>query len=228
MLWQKILFGLATSVSIISLGIAGCTQERTFETETQTPTATTTPQAQERKPDVPFVPTPQSVVNAMLELAQVSSNDVLYDLGSGDGRIPITAVQKYNVRRAVGVEINPDLVQKSQANAKQAGISDRVEFRQQDLFQTDLGDATVVTLYLLPDINIKLRPKLLQELKPGTRIVSHDFDMGEWKPQQVVRVEGRTIYLWVVPENVPQNLRSGDRPESSNILLPDSKWVVWD
>jgi ribosomal protein L11 methylase PrmA len=132
---------------------------------------------------------------------------VIYDLGSGDGRIPITAAQKYGIR-GVGVDIDPQRVREANANAQKAKVTNQVEFRQQDLFQTDLSEATVVTLYLLPDINLKLRPKLLQELKPGTRIVSHAFDMGEWKPQQVERVDGRTIYLWVVPEQVPANLRS--------------------
>jgi ribosomal protein L11 methylase PrmA len=149
----------------------------------------------------------------MLKMAKVSSNDIVYDLGSGDGRIPITAVKQYNAKKATGVEINPDLVQKSQENAKEAGVSDRVNFLQQDLFKTDLSDATVVTLYLLPQVNLKLRPKLLQELKPGTRIVSHAFDMGDWTPERVEQVKDKngrtyTIYQWTVPENVPENLLS--------------------
>jgi ribosomal protein L11 methylase PrmA len=142
----------------------------------------------------------------MLQLAQVNSNDVIYDLGSGDGRIPITAAQRFGIR-SVGVDINPQRVQEANANAQKAGVTNSVEFRQQDLFETDLRNATVVTLYLLPDVNLKLRPKLLRELRPGTRIVSHAFDMGDWQPQQVKQVDGKTIYLWVVPENVPPNLR---------------------
>ena len=152
----------------------------------------------------------------MLKKANVSKGDVVFDLGSGDGRIPIAAVQKYGAKRATGVEINPDLVKQSQENAKKAGVDDRVEFLQQDLFQTDLSDANVVTLYLLPDVNLKLRPKLFKELKPGTRVVSHAFNMGEWKPereQQVSAGNGRTytLYQWTIPENVPANLRSSQK-----------------
>jgi SAM-dependent methyltransferase len=205
MIYRQILLLLITVVGTV-FGCVGCTLERNFEAEAQAPASVI--QAQRRRADVPYVPTPQRLVEAMLELAQITSNDVVYDLGSGDGRIPITAVNKYNARRAVGVEINPRLVQESRANAQKAGVSDRVEFRQQDLFQTDLGDATVVTLYLLPNVNLRLRPKLLKELKPGTRIVSHSFDMGEWKPQRAVRRNGRTLYLWVVPKQIPRNLTS--------------------
>ncbi|MBF2008301.1 MAG: methyltransferase domain-containing protein [Chlorogloeopsis fritschii C42_A2020_084] len=205
MIYRQILLLLITVVGTV-FGSVGCTLERNFEAEAQAPASVI--QAQRRRADVPYVPTPQRLVEAMLELAQITSNDVVYDLGSGDGRIPITAVNKYNARRAVGVEINPRLVQESRVNAQKAGVSDRVEFRQQDLFQTDLGDATVVTLYLLPNVNLRLRPKLLKELKPGTRIVSHSFDMGEWKPQRAVRRNGRTLYLWVVPKQIPRNLTS--------------------
>lgn len=216
---SKIKSLLIAGFSVGSLMVVGCTQQRQFEAEAQAPTptaqtpATTAPAttAPQRSPDVPYVPTPQEVVDQMLQLANVSNNDVLYDLGSGDGRIPITAVQKYNATRAYGVEINPDLVQRSRQNIQTANVGDRVEILQQDLFQTDLREATVVSLYLLPDINLRLRPKLLQELRPGTRIVSHDFDMGEWKPDRVVQVQGpsrqHTIYLWTVPENPPANLQ---------------------
>jgi Methyltransferase domain len=203
---QRVLFLVITSVSVATLGVVGCTSQRDFEADAQAPTTTTTTTAQ-RKPDVPYVPTPQPVVDAMLKLANVGENDVLYDLGSGDGRIPITAAQKFGIR-GVGIDINPERVAEANQNAQRAGVKDRVEFRQQDLFQSDLRDASVVSLYLLPDVNIRLRPKLLRELRPGTRIVSHAFDMGEWKPQQVQQVDGKTIYLWVVPENVPENLRN--------------------
>ncbi|QIR40000.1 class I SAM-dependent methyltransferase [Tolypothrix sp. PCC 7910] len=202
---QRIVLLLIASVSVASLGVAGCSSVRDFEADAQTSTPTTTP-VQQVQPDVPYVPTPQPVVDAMLKLAKVNSNDFIYDLGSGDGRIPITAAQKYGAR-GVGIDIDPQRVQEAKQNLQSAKVGDRVEFRQQDLFQTDLSKASVVTLYLLPDINLKLRPKLLQELKPGTRIVSHAFDMGDWKPQQVQEVDGKTIYLWVVPENVPANLR---------------------
>ncbi|BAU64936.1 hypothetical protein STA3757_23140 [Stanieria sp. NIES-3757] len=203
---------LLTSISISSLVVVGCTQQRNFS-ETPPPTQQPSTPVQNRPttnvPDVPYVPTPENVVNQMLELASVSGDDILYDLGSGDGRIPITAAQKYGTR-GTGVEINPELVQRSRENAEAAGVGDQVEFLQQDLFQTDLSDATVVTLYLLPDVNLELRSKLLRELQPGTRVVSHDFDMGEWQPEQVIRVQSgarqHTIYYWVVPEEIPENL----------------------
>jgi SAM-dependent methyltransferase len=200
---RRILLLLLTTVSVASLGVAGCTKQQD-KAEAQAPAPVATPQ--QRQPDVPYVPTPQRVVDAMLQMAQVKGNDILYDLGSGDGRIPITAAQRFKTR-GVGIDINPQRIQEANANAQKAGVTDRVEFRQQDLFETDLRNATVVTLYLLPDINLKLRPKLLKELKPGTRIVSHAFDMGDWKPERVERVNGKTIYLWVVPSQVPANLR---------------------
>jgi ribosomal protein L11 methylase PrmA len=130
-------------------------------------------------------------------MANVTKNDVVYDLGCGDGRIVIAAAQKHGAR-GVGIDINPVRVQEAQENAKTAGVTDRVKFFTQDLFETDLSEASVVTLYLLPSVNLKLRPKLLKELKPGTRIVSHSFDMGDWKPDSSAEVEGRKIYYWVV------------------------------
>ena len=142
----------------------------------------------------------------MLQVVKVGKNDVLYDLGSGDGRVVNTAAQKFGTR-GVGIDINPERIKKVNENAQKAGVTDRVKFIQQDLFNTDFSKATVVTLYLLPEVNAKLRPKLLKELKPGSRIVSHAFDMGDWKPQQTLNVEGKTIYYWVVPEQVPANLR---------------------
>jgi ribosomal protein L11 methylase PrmA len=155
--------------------------------------------AASRSPDVIFVPTPQEVVEDMLRLANVRKGDVLYDLGSGDGRIAITAAKKYGIK-ATGIDIDPDRIREAQANAKKAGVTDRVQFKQEDLFQADFKDATVVTLYLLPDLNVKLRPKLWNELKPGTRIVSHQFEMGKWKPEKTLESNGRTIYFWTVPE----------------------------
>lgn len=193
-------------------GTPGATPEITPGSTPQeaTPSATPNTQTEQREPDVPYVPTPQPVVDAMLKLANVKKGDVLYDLGSGDGRIPITAAKKYGVR-AVGIDINPERIEEANQNAKKAGVTNRVQFRQQDLFQTNLGEASVVTLYLLPDINVKLRPQLFKQLKPGTRIVSHDFDMGEWKPDKVLQVKGptreHTLYYWVVPKKPPANLR---------------------
>ncbi len=147
--------------------------------------------------DVPFVPTPEAVVDKMLEMAKVGPNDVVYDLGSGDGRIVIAAAKKG--ARAVGIDIDPERIREARANARSAGVEKRVEFRQGDLFEADLKDATVVTLYLLTGVNRKLRPKLLSELKPGTRVVSHAFDMGDWKPVAEQQVGSSTVYYWVVP-----------------------------
>ena len=154
--------------------------------------------ARTQAPDVIYVPTPYEVVDAMLKLADVKKGDVLYDLGSGDGRIPVTAAKKFGIR-AVGVDIDPQRIEEAKDNARKNGVGRLVEFRNEDLFRTRFADATVVTLYLLPDLNVKLRPRLLAELKPGTRIVSHQFDMGTWKPDRRVELNGRTIYLWTVP-----------------------------
>ncbi|WP_439532236.1 SAM-dependent methyltransferase [Polymorphobacter sp.] len=150
-----------------------------------------------RVPDVIFVPTPQDVVDAMITMAGVRDGDVLYDLGSGDGRIPVTAAKKFKIR-AVGIDIDPQRIKEANANAQQAGVTNAVTFKNADLFQTDFSDATVVTLYLLPQLNEKLMPTL-KTLKPGTRIVSHAFLMGDWKPEREQEVNGRMIYLWTVP-----------------------------
>lgn len=155
-------------------------------------------QAQTRTPDVVFVPTPPQVVDAMLEMAEVRDGDVLYDLGSGDGRIPIAAAKKFRVR-AVGIDIDPQRIKEARANATAAGVTKEVTFRQGDLFEADFSDATVVTLYLLESLNQKLRPKLLKELKPGTRIVSHAFSMGDWTPEKTATIDGSVVYLWRVP-----------------------------
>jgi hypothetical protein len=152
-----------------------------------------------RTPDVIYVPTPEAVVDAMLELAGGGPGDVLYDLGSGDGRIPIAAASQHGIR-AVGIDIDPVRIREANENAQAAGVTELVTFREADLFQSDIGEASVVTLYLLQSLNVRLRPKLLAELKPGTRIVSHSFDMaGEWEPEQTRQVDGRMIYLWTVP-----------------------------
>jgi SAM-dependent methyltransferase len=148
--------------------------------------------------DVPFVPTSEPVVKEMLELAKVGPRDIVYDLGCGDGRIVIAAAQRG--ARAVGIDIDPKRIKEARANAKAAGVANKVEFREGDLFEAELGEATVVTLYLLSSVNLKLRPKLLKELKPGTRIVSHAFDMGDWQPAETRQVGATTVYYWVVPE----------------------------
>jgi SAM-dependent methyltransferase len=151
--------------------------------------------------DVPYVPTPEPVVAKMLEVGKVVKGDVLYDLGCGDGRIVITAA-KTRGARGVGVDINPVRIDEARRNAQEAGVADRVEFRVGDLFQVDVSPATIVTLYLLPDINLRLRPVLWKQLKVGSRVVSHDFDMGDWPPERTERVANKTVYLWTIkPEH---------------------------
>jgi SAM-dependent methyltransferase len=196
---------LAVSLSLSTFALTSCATPIAQAPKPDSAPVTQSTPVDPVNRDVPYVPTPEPVVERMLELAKVTKNDLLYDLGSGDGRIVIKAAQKYGAR-GVGVDIDPQLVQKANNNAKAAGVSDRVEFRQQNLFDMDLSKATVVTLYLLPQINLKLRPQLLKQLKPGTRIVSHAFDMGEWKPEQTVQVGGNTIFVWTVPQKVPPEL----------------------
>ncbi len=154
-----------------------------------------------RAPDVPYVPTPPEVVDAMLKAASVTKNDIIYDLGSGDGRIVIAAAKNYGAT-GLGIDINPALVAEATQNAEREKVADKAKFKVGDLFEQDLSKATVITLYLLPDINLKLRPKLLA-LKPGTRIVSHAFHMGDWKPERTIDVNGRTVYFWRVPKPEP-------------------------
>ena len=155
------------------------------------------PAQETRHPDVPYLPTPQPVVDAILKLAGVKSGDVLYDLGSGDGRIPITAARLHGIR-AVGIEIDPKLIAEARANAVAAGVQNKVRFTEADLFTANFADATVITLYLKPALNLKLMPRLKSELRPGTRIVSHNFDMGDWKPDRRIEVEGRYLFLWTI------------------------------
>lgn len=150
----------------------------------------------ENKKIVPFVPSPQVVVDKMVELAGVKKGDIVYDLGSGNGRIVIAAAKKR--ARSIGFEIDGDLVKESRENIRKAGVEDLAEIRQQDILTVDLSAASVVTMYLLPDVNLKLRPNLLSQLKPRSRMVSHSFDMGDWKADKVERIEGRTIYLWTI------------------------------
>jgi SAM-dependent methyltransferase len=207
---------LLAGLSLMGLGLTACNPGRDFEAETapspaqadldQTAPAVDPAANPNREPDVVYVPTPQPVVEEMLRIANVQADDLVYDLGSGDGRIVITAAQQVGAR-GIGIDIDPQRIREANENAEQAGVTDRVEFRQEDLFETDFSDATVVTLYLLPELNLRLRPRLLEELQPGTRIVSHAFDMGDWEPDQVVRVDGQTIYYWVVPEDAQAALQ---------------------
>jgi SAM-dependent methyltransferase len=147
--------------------------------------------------EVPFVPTPHALVQKMLDLAQVTAADYLIDLGCGDGRIAVAAAQRG--ARALGVDLDPLRIQEAAAAARIAEVEARVNFRRQDLFRTPIYEASVVALYLLPDVNLRLRPRLLTELRPGSRIVSHAFDMGDWRPEAEDRLDGRRIYLWIVP-----------------------------
>ncbi len=157
-------------------------------------------QEPEVKKDVPYVPTPPEVVEAMLKLGKVGPGDVHYDLGCGDGRIVIMAVQKFGAARGTGYDIDPQRIKEANENAKQAGVTNKVKFTLGNLFEANFGDASIVTLYLLPDVNLKLRPMLLKQLKVGSRIVSHQFDMGDWEPDQKIQIDWRTVYLWTVTE----------------------------
>ncbi len=152
---------------------------------------------------VPFVPTPQVVVDKMVELARIKKGDVVYDLGSGDGRVVITAAKKG--AKAVGFEIDGDLVKQSRENIRKAGVHAQAEIRHQDILTVDLSAASVITLYLLPDVNLLLKPNILSQLKPGSRVVSHAFDMGDWRPERIEQVEGRTLYLWTISAKSRQN-----------------------
>jgi SAM-dependent methyltransferase len=176
--------------------------------------------------DVPYVPTEDFIINEMFKLVRLRASDILYDLGCGDGRIVIRAVKKVGAR-GVGVDIDPTRIAESKAKAIAAGVADRTTFLQQDLFQSDIGDATVVTLFLLHEINMKLRPKLFSELKPGTRIVSHNFDMGDWTPDKSSSLglweDGfHTLYSWVIPANVSGSW-SGQYKNESLMLVVNQK-----
>ncbi|TJZ50855.1 class I SAM-dependent methyltransferase [Sphingobacterium olei] len=154
---------------------------------------------QTKRLDVPYVPTDQVVVDAMLDLAGIKAGDVHFDLGCGDGRIVISAAKR-GAAEATGIDLDPERIKEANANAVKAGVADKVTFIEGDLFDFDFSKADVLTLYLLSSVNLKLRPKILEELKPGTRVVSHAFGMGDWKPEKEVNVGGTTIYLWTVPE----------------------------
>jgi SAM-dependent methyltransferase len=179
-----------------------------------------------REPTLIYVPTPQNVVDKMLEVAKVTKDDYVFDLGSGDGRIPITAAARYGAR-GFGVDINRKLVAEARANAKVAGVADRVEFRRQDLFKTSVREATVVGLYLFVWANVKLRPRLVSELRPGSRIVAHDFPIGDdWKPDVEQDVENRTVYLWYVPAQVAGTWEFTGGPQGLTIQLQQKFQVI--
>ncbi len=150
--------------------------------------------------DVPYVPTPYPVVEAMLKLGRIQAQDFVIDLGCGDGRIVVMAAGKFQAR-GLGYDLNPERIAEANENAKNAGVTDRVKFIEKNLFDADIHEATLVTLYLLPNVNLRLRPRLVRELKLGTRIVSHSFTMGDWKPDGEVEINGKTLYLWLVTED---------------------------
>jgi hypothetical protein len=158
------------------------------------------PQVGQSGKDVIWVPSPDDVVDRMLTMAQVTANDFVIDLGSGDGKIAIAAAKKYGAR-ALGIEYNPDMVKLSQDNARAAGVAEKASFRRADIFATDFSQATVVTMYLLPALNMKLRPQLLS-MRPGTRVASHSFSMEDWEADEISSLDGRRAYFWVVPANV--------------------------
>ena len=183
----RLVIGLALlGTSLSAAGTIACGQS----------TVKTTP-----VPDVVFVPTPFRVVDLMLEVARIRAGDVLFDLGSGDGRIVIAAAKRFGIK-ATGIDIDPLLIAQSRVNADTARVSHLVGFREADLFTTDLRPASVVTLYLLPALNVRLRPKLFEELRPGSRVVSHAFDMGDWKADSTLMLDARIVYFWVMPANV--------------------------
>ena len=173
--------------------------------------------AQEVRLDVPYVPTSQTTVDEMLKIANVTAKDYVIDLGSGDGRIVVSAAKLGAT--AMGVDINPQRIKESHENAKAAGVTDKVKFFQQDLFQTKFSDATVLTMYLLPSVNLRLRPTILNEMKPGTRIVSHDFDMGDWKPDQFKDLGTDQVYFWLVPAKVEGSWTAKVGPDSYKLDL---------
>ena len=178
---------LALAVTIAVAGVPGAT---TALAQTAAPT---------RRPDVIYVPTPEPVVEAMLQVANVTKSDVVYDLGCGDGRIPVTAARKYGAR-GVCFDIDPERIKEANENVAKNNVGSLVRVVHADLFEQDLSGASVITLYLLPSLNVKLMPKLMKECRPGTRIVSHAFDMGDWKPEKELDVDGRKVYFWTIPK----------------------------
>ena len=178
---------VALAVTLAFVGLAGATE------------ALAQAAAPSRRPDVIYVPTPEAVVEAMLQVAGVTKNDVVYDLGCGDGRIPVTAAKKYGAH-GVCFDIDPERIKEANENVARNNVGHLVKVVHADLFEQDLSGASVITLYLLPSLNVKLMPKLMKECKPGTRIVSHAFDMGSWKPEKELDVDGRKVYFWTIPK----------------------------
>ena len=209
---------LRSLVTLLALSLASHT---VIAQQAPTESSEYTPQVGQPGKDVVWVPTPDALVERMLRMASVGSRDYVIDLGSGDGRTVIMAAEKFGAR-ALGIEYNPDMVALSIRNAELAGVTGKVKFVEADIFETDFSQATVITMYLLPALNIKLRPKIL-ELRPGTRIVSHAFGMEEWRPDQTITVESRNAYLWIVPAKVAGTwnltLPAGSREETWTLTL---------
>lgn len=213
-------FPLLAIGASLSLVLAGCSEGAATDAAVAAePAIAGAPAPPDLDLDVPYVPTREPVVDKMLEMAKVQESDFVIDLGSGDGRIPIAAAKTYGAR-GFGVDINPQRIAEANANAKAAGVTDQVEFRQQDLFKTKISDATVLTMYLLPSVNMQLRPRILSELKPGTRVVSHAFDMEDWQPDEHAEVDGANVYFWIVPAQVQGRWRvSGGQAGDMNLDL---------
>lgn len=197
---------IALFVAGTSLGCGGDSSERTASGLTPAELEREMMRIDSVSPDVPYVPTSMPVVDRMLDMADVTADDIVYDLGSGDGRIVIRAAERYGAR-GVGIEIEEDLVEEARQKADSAGVADRVTFRQGDLFDADISEATVVTIYLLPSVNLELRPKLFDELSPGTRVVSHNYDMDDWPYEQRVDMGDDAIFIWTIPEEIPEHLQ---------------------
>lgn len=191
---------MVASATLLSVAPLGCEDPTRERPSSPLPAAEASPPPEARvparDPDVVFVPTPEPVVEAMLTMAEVGERDVVYDLGCGDGRIAIAAVRDFGAKEAVCIDIDPQRVREARANVKRAGLEERVEIRQGDLFEADLSKPTVVTLYLLRSLNLKLRPKLQRQLEAGSRVVSQSFDMGDWEPDEEREVDDHTVYLW--------------------------------
>ena len=196
LLWRKAPLMLVVAI----LSVTGLIAHDASHAQNGKPRPEFTPHIGQEGKDVIWVPTPQALVERMLQMAKVTPSDYVIDLGSGDGRTVITAAKKFGVK-ALGIEYNPDMVELSKRNAEIEGVAGRAEFIKADIFATDFSKATVITMYLLPQLNLKLRPTLL-DMKPGTRLVSHAFSMDDWQPDQTESVEGRTAYLWIVPAKV--------------------------
>jgi SAM-dependent methyltransferase len=212
-----------TSLSLVSLPIAQATEQ------------VGSPATPRKEPDIHYVPTPQELVEVMLDMAKVGKDDIVYDLGSGDGRLVIAAAKEYGAS-GIGIDIDPQRIDESRENAKKAGVEDKVRFREQDLFESDFHEATVVTLYLLNELNLRLRPQILGQLKPGTRVVSHAFMMGDWQPDEhkTIEINGQSYdaYYWVVPANMSGHWKvtddqSSDYPRSVRVDQKFQKIIVY-